>query len=119
MTNVTSIEGVLQTLKSSDEIADATLVSRSGMHISGEVPQGAHLETYVAMAAILLGAAETATGELKEEFRHLAVELKESRLVVLSAGAKALLVLRLRNPADIAKVQPAVTDAIRRIENLI
>ena len=63
------------------------------MHIAGDAPKGVHLETFVAMSAILLGAAETATGELKDKLQYVAIELTRGRMMLVSAGARALLVI--------------------------
>jgi predicted regulator of Ras-like GTPase activity (Roadblock/LC7/MglB family) len=52
-----------------------------------------HLETYVAMSAILLGAAETATAEMKDKLLYVSVELNRGKMVLTSAGSRALLVV--------------------------
>ena len=63
------------------------------MHIAGDAPKGVHLETFVAMSAILLGAAETATAELKDKLQFVVVELTRGKMILVSAGSRALLVL--------------------------
>ena len=57
------------------------------MHIAGDSPRGVHLETYVAMSAILLGAAETATAEMKDKLLYVSVELNRGKMVLTSAGS--------------------------------
>ena len=118
MTHIASIESVLAELKGHDKILDATVVSRSGMHISGEVPKGTHLETYVAMSAILLGAAETATLELKEQLNNVSVEMKDSKLIIFSCGPKALLVARVSVYIDTEVLNTLVKSA-KRIEEFL
>jgi len=94
MAQYLAIEETLDELhKALPSVYEATVVSRSGMHIAGDSPKGVHLETFVAMSAILLGAAETATSELKDKLQYVSVELTRSRLVLTSAGNRALLVL--------------------------
>ncbi|MDH3365544.1 MAG: roadblock/LC7 domain-containing protein [Thermoplasmata archaeon] len=94
MAQYLAIEETLDELhKTLPSVYEATVVSRSGMHIAGDSPKGVHLETFVAMSAILLGAAETATSELKDKLQYVAVELSRSRMVLTSAGNRALLVL--------------------------
>jgi predicted regulator of Ras-like GTPase activity (Roadblock/LC7/MglB family) len=61
MVEYLALEQVLDEVRSIPSVYEATVVSRSGMHIAGDAPKGVHLETFVAMSAILLGAAETAT----------------------------------------------------------
>lgn len=87
------LEEVLDEIRSMPSVYEATVVSRSGMHIAGDAPKGVHLETFVAMSAILLGAAETATSEMKDKLQYVSVELGRGRMVLLSAGPRALLVL--------------------------
>ncbi|UCE80597.1 MAG: roadblock/LC7 domain-containing protein [Methanobacteriota archaeon] len=94
MAKYMAIEETLGELKkTTPSVYEATVVSRSGMHIAGDSPKGVHLETFVAMSAILLGAAETATSELKDKLQFVLVELTRSRMMLTSAGSRALLVL--------------------------
>jgi predicted regulator of Ras-like GTPase activity (Roadblock/LC7/MglB family) len=88
-----AIEKILDEVRSIPSVYEATVVSRSGMHIAGDSPRGVHLETYVAMSAILLGAAETATAEMKDKLLYVSVELNRGKMVLTSAGSRALLVV--------------------------
>ena len=60
MVDFVVLQRIIKEIESHSSVQDAAIVSRSGMHVAGEVPRGAHMETYVAMSAILLGAAESA-----------------------------------------------------------
>ena len=93
MVEYLALEEVLDEIRSIPSVYEVTVVSRSGMHIAGDAPKGVHLETFVAMSAILLGAAETATGELKDKLQYVAIELTRGRMMLVSAGARALLVI--------------------------
>jgi len=88
-----AIEKILDEIRSIPSVYDATVVSRSGMHIAGDSPRGVHLETYVAMSAILLGAAETATAEMKDRLQYVLIELSRGKMLLTSAGTRALLVV--------------------------
>ena len=94
MANIMALEEVLDNIKQSGGIADAVLVSRSGMHIAGKVPHGAHAETFVAMSAILLGAAETSTSELKEKLNIVTIMLEKSKVAIGVVSPKAVLVMK-------------------------
>jgi predicted regulator of Ras-like GTPase activity (Roadblock/LC7/MglB family) len=94
MANIVALEEILDKIKQNEGISDAVLVSRSGMHIAGNVPKGAHAETFVAMSAILLGAAETATSELKEKLRIVSIMLEQSKVAIGVVSPKAVLVLK-------------------------
>lgn len=99
-----AIDKILDEVRSIPSVYEATVVSRSGMHIAGESPRGVHLETYVAMSAILLGAAETATAEMKDKLQHVSVELSRGKMVLTSAGNRALLVVTASNEAQTAEL---------------
>ena len=119
MTNVENLEEILVGIEKVNGVSDALLVSRSGMHIAGDVPKGAHTETFVAMSAILLGAAETATSELKEKLKHVNIELDKSTIVIATISARALLVLRLNPESDSEKVLVEVRPHVQRMEEFL
>ena len=116
MAQYLAVEEILDELhKSIPSVYEATVVSRSGMHIAGDSPKGVHLETFVAMSAILLGAAETATSELKDKLQYVAVELTRSRMVLTSAGNRALLVMTASDEVsadDLAEAASKYADMI-------
>ncbi len=117
MSPANSLESILERIKERPEINEVTLVSRSGMHVSGDVPQDAHRETFVAMSAILLGSAETATSELDDELSYVSVKLKESIILIQDAGPSVLLVSRLEKDAEIEEVLDYTKDFIEDIQN--
>jgi len=116
MADIPALEGILKEMQAVPGVSDAVLVSRSGMHIAGAVPQGAHAETFVALLAILLGAAETATSELKERLDNVVVELESSKILIVNDGPKAIFVLRTSRGADVDSVRTEVARFTKRIE---
>lgn len=93
MVDMAKAKGLAKEISKEDGIDSATLVSRSGMYVAGGVPEGAHVETFVAMAAILLGSAETAATEINEELKSINVILKDSRLLIRGITEKTLIVV--------------------------
>ena len=116
MADIPALEGILKDLQSIPGVHDAVLVSRSGMHIAGSVPEGAHAETFVAMFAILLGAAETATSELRERLDTVVIELEASKILIITDGPKAIFVLRTARGADVDAVRGEVARFSKRVE---
>jgi predicted regulator of Ras-like GTPase activity (Roadblock/LC7/MglB family) len=119
MADVTSIEEVLSDLENYPGVNEAVLISRSGMHIAGSVPDGAHAETYVAMFAILLGAAETAISELKENLDAVLINLEQSKVMVVNDGPKALYVLRLAGDVDLHGLETKLLETSKTIEQYL
>jgi len=116
MADVAALESILKEIEGIPGVHDAVLVSRSGMHIAGSVPDGAHTETFVAMFAILLGAAETATSELRDHLDTVILELEASRIFIVNNGPKAIFVLRTARDADLAMVRGEIGRFSRRVE---
>ncbi len=115
MADLNSLELTLKELKRPGDVIEATLVSRSGMHIAGEVPKTAHMETFVAMNAIIMGAAESITSEIKEDLENVVVNLKDSKILITDAGPKAVLVLRVKKDAPLKAVFHDIEKNMERI----
>ncbi|HEX9907199.1 MAG TPA: roadblock/LC7 domain-containing protein [Thermoplasmata archaeon] len=119
MVEYLAIEKILDELRAQPSIYEATVISRSGMHISGDAPKGVHLETYVAMSAILLGAAETATAELKDKLQNVCVELARSKMLLVSAGPRALLVVTASKDISTADLTDKLNAFATKLEEQI
>lgn len=119
MANIAQLEEILQTMESVAGIDNAVIVSRSGMHIAGRVPSGAHTETFVAMSAILLGAAETATTEIKDKLDHVTIDLFESRILIKTISSRGILVLKMTKDAPMDNVQNLIGNYMGNIESAL
>ncbi|KYK25780.1 MAG: hypothetical protein AYK23_03760 [Candidatus Proteinoplasmatales archaeon SG8-5] len=119
MANIVALEEILDKIKQNEGISDAVLVSRSGMHIAGNVPKGAHAETFVAMSAILLGAAETATSELKERLRIVSIMLEQSKVAIGVVSQKAVLVLKADLDEADEKLLQILKDNTSKLESAL
>lgn len=117
MSPASALKNILDDLKNEAEIEHATLVSRSGMHIAGEVPEDAHQETYVAMSAILLGSSETATSELQDELEYVLVELTNSKMLIQSCGPSSILVSKLSSDTELDDALEKTTDATEKLKD--
>ena len=119
MVDKTKVNDILGELNNISEVVTSLVVSRSGMHISGEAPNGVHLETFVAMSAILLGSAETAISELKGELEDVFVELDRSRIIIDSAGNKGLLVVVTNTKDNFDSVHAQVKKAASDLADVL
>jgi len=108
MVDLTKAKDLVRKIDEESGISSATLVSRSGMYVAGKVPEGAHPETFVAMAAILLGSAETAATEINEGLNSITINLKHSRIFVRGATEKTLIVVCFKTDIDAESVNAIV-----------
>ena len=113
------IDEELAKIRKMDGVKGVLIASTSGGYVAGEPPNPAHLETFTTMSAILLGAAQTATKELKDRLRHVEVHLEASRLVIVPAGERALLVIELDHRANTDEVIHTADIAGRKISELL
>ncbi len=116
MADTAAIEAILHEIEGAEGIEQAILVSRNGTYIAGSVPKGVHVETFAAMFAILLGAAENSTSELKETLDNVVINLEATKIVIVHAGPKALLVLRMPKVGDSHQVKRGMEKYIARID---
>ncbi len=116
MADTDAIEAILHEMEKAEGVQDAILVSRNGTYIAGTVPKGVHVETFAAMFAILLGAAENSTSELREVLDNVVINLETSKMVIVHAGPKALMVLHMAKSADSAGMKQTVEKYLARIE---
>jgi predicted regulator of Ras-like GTPase activity (Roadblock/LC7/MglB family) len=99
MENIKQVDEILKDLNSHPKVITSLVILKNGMHIAGQPPTGVDLETFVAMASILLSAAESAISGLKGNLENVFVELDRSRIIIESAGEKGALVV-LTNTKD-------------------
>jgi len=116
MSDISALEAVLKEIEKIDGVSEAVLVARTGQHIAGNVPPGAYQDIFVAMVAILHGAAETATNEMKERLEDVVIHLERSKIIIVNDGPKALLVLKAAKTTDTAMVRAKVAAFLPRIE---
>lgn len=116
MADTAAIESILHEIEKGEGIEEAILVSRNGTYIAGTVPKTVHVETFAAMFAILLGAAENSTSELREVLDNVVINLETSKMVIVHGGPKALLVLRMPKTVDSQGIKRTVEKYLARIE---
>ena len=85
---------VLTDLKNVDGVESAVIATRDGLLIAANTLLGTHPETFAAMSATMLGAAETATNDLNNgSVKRIIVESEDCRMVAVGSGSKSLLVV--------------------------
>lgn len=106
------LKPALRSLRSSCGSMASAVISRDGLVIAADMPEGVSMETFAIMCATLLGAASTANSELRVGTpQHVVVESEEAKMVVVGAGRKALIVAVLSKKAD-------PTSAIKKLDEM-
>ena len=82
---------LLKKFMDDEGLEGAFAATRSGSYITGIVPEHMHRDTYVAMAAIIHGGAETLSMEMRTPMEHVIVRLSSTTLLILGLGTKAIL----------------------------
>ncbi|MFH1328759.1 MAG: roadblock/LC7 domain-containing protein [Candidatus Bathyarchaeota archaeon] len=121
MSSIDLIKEVLSGLKKVGGITASAAVTRDGLLITSDIPEGStDAETFAAMTATMVGAAETASIEVKAgEFSRVIVESSAGKLISLGAGSRALLVVLTAQKASLGLVLIKLKDAARKIDKII
>lgn len=114
------LEKVLAQIKRTGSVEASAVVSRDGLLMASDIPPGIHGETFAAMSATMLGAAETAISELKKGVpERVIIESKEGKVLATGAGAKALLVVMTSPDAGLGLILVEMTKASDKIKALL
>jgi predicted regulator of Ras-like GTPase activity (Roadblock/LC7/MglB family) len=113
------IYDILSDLNNNPNVITSLLFSRSGMYIAGQPPEGVHLETFVAMAAVLLSAAETASSGFREVLESVIVRLDRSMIIIDRVSKKGGLVVVTNSNGNHDYLQEPIKEVIRELAILI
>ena len=119
MSEPSPVRSALDQIKSQDHVLDASLVSRGGMYIMGGAIERIHRETFAAMAAIILGAAETTSTELKDKLSQVTIDLTEQTLILIGIGTKYLVTILMDQEGDKGKVADLARELMANAESVI
>ena len=96
------LKPALRSLRSSCGSIASAVLSRDGLVIAADLPEGVSMETFAIMCATLLGAASTAHSELRIGTPvHVIVDSEDAKMVLVGAGRKALLVAVIGKKGDV------------------
>jgi predicted regulator of Ras-like GTPase activity (Roadblock/LC7/MglB family) len=119
MSELSPVRSALDQIKSQDHVLDASLVSRGGMYIMGGPLKGIHRETFAAMSAIILGAAETTSTELKDKLAKVTIDLTEQTLIIVGIGTKYLVTILMDQGGDQEKVANLTRELLVNAESIL
>ncbi len=99
------LEKILNDLKLLGGIEASVVASRDGLLIYSDSGKKQNAETFAAMSATMLGAAETATIELSKGIpERIIVESDDGKIIAIGAGPKALLIVLTQPEANLGLI---------------
>jgi predicted regulator of Ras-like GTPase activity (Roadblock/LC7/MglB family) len=120
MTIIEMLEKALKDINNIGGVEESAIASRDGLLICSTISKKQHAETFVAMSATMMGAAETATTELGKGIPdRIIVESKTGRIIGTGAGPKALLLVMTKPDAGLGLVLVEMTKVSERIKKIL
>jgi len=116
MGELSHIRNVLDEIKGLEHVSGVSLISRGGLYILGDAPKGVHQETFAAMSAIMLGAAETTSVEMKDNLKHLSLKLNDRDLIIIGAGSRYMLAITTDGSGENNKIAHSASQIISRVD---
>lgn len=114
------VDKVLADLKKSGGVEACAAVSRDGLLIRSSMQKEQFAESFAAMSATMLGAAETASTELgKGVPNRVIVESEMGRLIAVGAGNKALLVVIVSSETGLGLILLELDKAAKKLKELL
>ncbi len=116
---VTNLKKLLTELRSRVNVESCAVISRNGIMMAADLPKGAKEETFALLSATIFGASEVAFTELgKPQPDKVVVHSEGAKLVVISAGPKAILVVT-SNESNLEKLMDEIEKATTKIKGEI
>ncbi|MDP2845565.1 MAG: roadblock/LC7 domain-containing protein [Candidatus Methanoperedens sp.] len=120
MTTIEMLEKILKDINNIGGVEACVVASRDGLLICSTMPKKQHAETFAAMSATMIGAAETATTELGKGITdRIIVESKHGTIIGTGAGSKALLLVMTQPGAGLGLVLIETTKASEQIKQVL
>ena len=109
---------VLNDLEGEVKGSSAALVLRSGALFAGRAPASVNKETFAAMTAVMVGAAETGTADLGDPVQFVEVRLHSGALLETPVGTKLILVLHVPDASTLPASTAKLSQAAKRLADL-
>lgn len=114
------IDKILADLRKVGGVEACAAVSRDGLLIRSNIQKEQFAESFAAMSATMLGAAETATIELGKGVPHrVIVESENGRLIAVGAGPKALLIVIVNTDTGLGLILLELEKASEKLKGLL
>lgn len=119
MSTFEELKSVLELLNNTGGIEQSAVASRDGLLIYSTIPNKP-AETFVAMAATMVGAAEAAASELGKGIpERVIMYLKHGTIIGTGAGDKAFLLIVTKNNGNIDTIIEEIAKASEKIKQVL
>ena len=114
------LKKILSDLKQMGGITASSIASRDGLLVVSDMESESHAETFAAMSATMLGAAESATTELGKGIPdRVIVESDHGKLIAMGAGPKALIVILTEPDAGLGLILVELEKSVKKIKKIM
>ena len=114
------IKTSLRELKKVGGIDSSAVVTRDGLLVAADISEAVDAETFAAMTATMVGAAETAMGEVGAgNPERVIVESGTVKIISMGAGPKTLLIVLTESDAPLGLVLLKMSETVEKITRLI
>lgn len=114
------VDKILTDLKNVGGVEACAAASRDGLLIHAAMQKIKHAESFAAMSATMLGAAETATTELGKGMpNRVIVESEHGRLIAVGAGPKALLIVLVDSDTGLGLVLLELEKSAMKLKEIL
>jgi predicted regulator of Ras-like GTPase activity (Roadblock/LC7/MglB family) len=96
----------------------AVLIARDGTILAADIPEGENLESFAIMMATIIGAAVTASNQLKRSPPGTVIsESEDLKIVIYSKGGKAFLAFILPKGKSVKKILQKSDEILKKVES--
>lgn len=119
MSELSAVKSGLDKVGAIEHVTDAALISRGGMFVMGSTPAATHRETFSAMCAIILGAGQTVTTDMRDRMERVKVMMGEKDLILIGTGPKYLIAVTTDRQVDEEMLDQEARALTDRIESML
>jgi predicted regulator of Ras-like GTPase activity (Roadblock/LC7/MglB family) len=93
MSAVEELKSILNEMRANQQIDICAVISRNGIPLAYELPDGVHIDAFSTLSATILGASEVIYSGLRKNVpEHVLIEANGTNYIAIGVGPKALLV---------------------------
>lgn len=118
MSAVEELKSILNEMRATQNIEICAVISRNGIPLAYELPDGVHIDAFSTLSATILGASEVIYSGLRKNVpEHVLIESNGTNYIAIGVGPKALLVAM--SGLDSSALTTNVLDAAEKIKEVL